>query len=169
MSAIALSYIPLLFILSALGENKEGIIKFPYILILIILLIYSVAFFAVYLEICNLVFFFIEERKHSKFEKALKVIGAILTAGAMISVFFINTAPAPCFVFAGAIGLLLIIELVHGLKAKTAFASLKRKRTWFLALVIVLAVTAIFIAADKSEESKNKPDPQAPAVCIQIQ
>ncbi len=168
MSAIALAYIPLLFIFPAVSNDEDAIIKFPYILILIILFIYSVAFFAIYLEICSITSFFLEKREYGKFEKALKLIGAFLTVGAAVSVFFIDRHPAVCFTFAGAICLLLIIELIYRLKAKIAFSTLKRKQTWLFALIITLVVTGIFIAIDRAEEN-GKPDPEAPVACMQLQ
>ncbi len=168
MSAIALAYLPLLFIFPAVVRDEDAVIKFPYILVLIILFIYSVAFFAVYLEICSLVSYFLEKREYGKFEKALKITGAAVTLGAVVSMFFIDKVPAPFFTFAGVIGLLLITELIYRLKAKNAFSSLKRKQTWLFALIITLTVTGIFIATDRADESKNKPDPEAPVACIKI-
>ena len=168
MSAIALAYLPLVFIIPAVVRDENAVIKFPYILVLIILFIYSVVFFAIYLEICSLVSFFLEERQYSKFEKALKLIGAVLTVGAAISVFFINRMPAICFTFVGAIGVLLIIELIYRLKTQTAFATLKRKQTWLFALIITVVVSGIFVAFNTAENGKAKPDPEAPTVCIQV-
>ncbi len=169
MSAIALAYLPLIFILPAVINDETATIKFPYILVLIILFIYSIAFFAIYLEICSILSFFLEKRDYSKFEKALKLIGAVLTVGAAVSVFFINTHPAVCFAFAGGIGLLLITELIYRLKTKTAFSTLKRKQTWLFAIIITLTVTGIFIALDRAEESTGKPDPESPIACVQLQ
>ncbi len=168
MSAIALAYLPLLFIIPAVVNDKNATLKLPYVLVLIILFLYPVAFFAVYLEICSLASYFLEKREYGKFEKILKLIGAVFTVGASVSVFFINKAPAFCFAFSGAIGVLLIIELIYRLKTKTAFSTLKRKQTWLFALIITLAVTTVFIVLNKAEDIKNKPDPEAPAVCIQI-
>lgn len=168
MSAVALSYLPLLFIIPAVLNDKNATLKFPYVLVVIILFLYSVAFFAIYLEICSLISFFIEERQHSKFEKALKLIGAALTLCASVSIFFINDAPAFCFAFSGAIGVLLITELIYRLKNKIPFLTLQGKQTYIFMLIITLAVSALFIAFNKTENGKGKPDPEAPTLCIQI-
>jgi hypothetical protein len=167
MSAIALSYLPLVFIIPAVINDPAATIKLPYILIFIILFIYSVPFFAIYLEICSLVSFFLEKREYGKFEKTLKLIGAVLTLGAAVAVFFINKFPAVCFTLAGAVGVLLTVELIYRLRSKKAFSSLKRKQTWVFALILTVVVSGIFFAVNTAENAEAKPDPVAPAVCIQ--
>ena len=169
MSAIALAYLPLLLIIPAVIEDKNATIKFPYILILIIFFLYSIAMFAVYLEVCCIVSFFLEKGERRKFDTALKVIGIVLTVSAAVSVFFIDKFPAVCFTLAGAIGVLLIIETVRAARLKRPFLSLKRKQTWLYTLITVLIVTGIFIASERIAEGKAMPDPDAAKVCIGIQ
>ena len=169
MSAIALSYLPLLLIIPAVIEDKNATIKFPYILILIIFFLYSIALFAVYLEACCIVSFFLEKGDHGKFDVALKVIGIPLTLAAAVSVFFIDKIPALTFALAGAVGVILIIETVRAVKHKRPFLSLKRKRTWLYTLITVLIVTGIFIVSERIDEGKAIPDPDAPTASIQVQ
>ena len=61
MRGIVLAYLPVILILPVILEDPAATIKIPYILTLLILFLYSFPFFAVYLEICSLISFFIEE------------------------------------------------------------------------------------------------------------
>ena len=169
MSAIALAYLPLLLIIPAVIEDKEATIKFPYLLVLIIFFLYSIAFFAIYLEICRIVFFFLEKNEMGKADVALTVIGAVLTVGDAVSVFFIDKTPAVCFTLSGLLGVLLTAQLVRDVRRKRALRSLRRRSTWIYALITVLVVTGIFVMTERAEDGRALPDPDAAKVCIGIQ
>ena len=168
MRAIALAYLPVILILPAIMQDPTATIKLPYVLIFLILLLYTLPFYVVYLGIYSLTSFLLDKKQISGFRKTLKIIGAILLSGTVISVIFIDKAPAVCFVFAGALALTMILETVANAGHGDAFTLFKDKWAWVIALVITVLLSGIFLAIDRSENGKNKPDPEAPSVCIGV-
>ena len=168
MRAVALAYLPIILILPVLMQDPAATIKLPYVLLFLILLLYTLPFFAVYLEICDLTAYFLEKKDISRFQKILKAIGTALVLGTLISVIFIDKAPTVCFVFAGALALTMMLETVANVKHGDAFILFKDKRAWLIALIITVVVSGIFFALNSAENRKNQPDPEAPTVCVGI-
>lgn len=168
MRAVALAYLPVILILPILMEDADAVIKFPYILVFLILLLYTVPFFVVYLEICSLTAFFLEKKDVSPFQRSLKIIGAVLLCGTLVSVIFINKLPALCFTLVGVLFAVMLIEAIAKIKSKEAFAWFKDGRAWLFALIIAAIVSGIFLGISNAEQGENKPDPEAPVVCIRI-
>ena len=166
LRAVALAYIPVILALPLLTEEPAATIKIPYILTLLILLLYTLPFFVAYLEVCSFATDILEGNKLSRLQKILKAIAAVLLCGTLISTVYINSLPFVCFAFAGALCLVMIAERIVKIKRADKLKGFKDTRAVLIAVVIAVAILGIFLGINRAEQGKNMPDPDAPALCI---
>jgi len=170
LNAIAISYFPLVVILSAISASgeTEGIIKLPFILIFLLFFIASLPFFVVYLDICKTVGFIFDRKNRNTLQKVLRISGLVFTVGVLASLPLSEKIEQLPFVIAAVLVVIWITEAIVNRKQKSPTYVLNDKKTWLIALIIIIVISAVFFALEKADESKNKPDPEAPTVCIGI-
>ncbi len=155
--AIVIAYVPLLFLIPLSPQDSTDTIVLPYILIWLLLLMVSICFYLLFIQLGVTIGRFLapEQRLTSL------VFGLIELAMITVSCVLMlceKTDLGLCFA-AGLLVLWLVDAIVC--RRKLGFSrELRRPVTWIAAAVVTAMVLGGWAISDHISDTKNKPDPE---------
>ncbi len=144
-AAIAVIYIPALFIIPLFDVSKAGFIATPYAFDLLVFFLYSVPFWLAFIEFGQLVCRAFEKKKMGFGEKVFHIVGGVLAAGILLTIF--NLAE---FLYLSL--LLAVVLLINGViravvcKKKPNVSGILKQKVFWICVLCLIAVMAVIIS-----------------------
>ncbi len=157
--AIAILYIPTLFIIPAFAEDNGAFLE-SYSFIVLVLAIYTLPFYFAFIELGLAVCRVLEKKRTTTLEKVLNIIGVVFALSTVLI-----TVIAYAFELSEMVLLLLAVTFLLALKwivtaiickKKPDFSILKQKKFWFCAVILAAVITAIIILTSDFLVAKNQ-------------
>ncbi len=154
-AAIALIYIPSIFMIPLFAGGDVGFIATPYAFDLLVFFLYTVPFWVAFIEVGQLIGRLFERRKASTGEKVLYTVGILLAAGIFFTVFNLEELLLLSLLLAAV---LLINNIIRFIVFKKSFGILgifRQKAFWICVLCLITAISAIIAVASMFMSAKN--------------
>ncbi len=161
--AIAVLYIPALFIVSAFADGDGTFISMPYIFILGVLAIYTLPFYFAFIELGLAVCRALEKKRTTAAEKVLNIIGIVLA----LSTVLITVIAYIAFELSEMVYLLFVVTVLLALKwivtaiickKKPDFEILKQKIFWIIVVLMAVVIAIIAVISTVLTENRNRPE-----------
>ncbi len=154
-AAIALIYIPALFIIPLFAGGDAGFIATPYAFDLLVFFLYTVPLWVAFIEVGQLVGRLFEKRKASIGEKMLYAVGLLLSAGIFFTVFNLEELLLLSLLLASVILINTVIRAVVFKKTFDFLGVFKQKAFWICVLCLITAISAIIAVSSMFLSVKN--------------
>ncbi len=138
--AVAVLYIPALFIISVFADGDGTFISMPYIFILAVFAIYTFPFYFAFVELGFAVCRVFEKKERTVGEKIFNTIGIALSGGIILTAFDLESLLYPSLALAFLLVLKWIVAAVIYKKKPNILGIFRQKVFWLCVLILVSAV-----------------------------
>ena len=155
--AIAVAYVPTLFILSFFPQTTDG--GTSYALNLLFFFLYSFPFYCVFLEIGATIGSIMDERAKTVAEKVIHTIRLVLSVGILLTLINLSDYLYLALTMAVAWIAFKILGAILFRRSRQKDEIIQTKQFWISVVAVILVVCGGLLILRFAIDSQNKPDP----------
>lgn len=156
--ALAIIYVPMLFVMALFAGGDAGFIATPYLFDLMVLFLYTYPCYLAFIELGLSVFRAFDKRKRSVGEKVFSTIGVVLSCGILITLTNLDDLLFVSLSLAVALSLNWLISAIVYKKKPNVKGTLTDKTFWicvvilFVVVSLLVSIPMVFIATQNVRE-----------------
>ena len=156
--ALAIIYVPMLFVMALFAGGDAGFIATPYLFDLMVLFLYTYPCYLALIELGLSVFRAFDKRKRSVGEKVFNTIGVVLSCGILITLTNLDDLLFVSLSLAVALSLNWLISAIIYKKKPNVKGTLTDKTFWicvvilFVVVSLLVSIPMVFIATQNVHE-----------------